>query len=93
MITIDRPQMVRFRFTVGRSRSTVEAKIEAKRAAMASATTTALLADSGKFGHFAKYRVLSLDELDTVVCDPALGDDDTERIESLGIDVVRAPLA
>ena len=71
----------------------VEAKIEAKRAAMVSATTTVLLADSGKFGSYAKYRVLSLDELDTVVCDPALGDDDADRIEALGVEVVRAPLS
>lgn len=68
----------------------VEAKIEAKRAAMASATTTVLLADSGKFGHFAKYRVLSLDELDAVLCDQALDDTDAERIEGLGVEVIRA---
>jgi DeoR/GlpR family transcriptional regulator of sugar metabolism len=68
----------------------VEAKIEPKRAAMSSASTTALLADSGKFGSYAKYRVLSLDELDTVISDQALGDTDAERIEALGVDVVRA---
>ena len=70
----------------------VEAKVEVKRAAMASATTSVLVAGSAKFGRFARYRVLRLDEIDTVICDPALDESDAARIEGLGVDVVRAPL-
>ena len=68
----------------------VEAKVEPKRAAVASATTTVLLADSGKFGRFAKYRVLSLDELDTIITDAGLAEADADRIEAIGVDVIRA---
>ena len=49
-----------------------------------------LLADSGKFGRFAKYRVLSLDELDTIITDTGLAEADADRIEAIGVDVIRA---
>ncbi|GAA3660222.1 DeoR/GlpR family DNA-binding transcription regulator [Microbacterium marinilacus] len=71
----------------------VEAKIDPKRAALASATSVALLADSGKFGRYAKYRVLGLDEVDTVITDAGLPVADADRIEALGTEVVRAALA
>lgn len=68
----------------------VEAKIDPKRAAMNSADKTVLLADSSKFGRYAKYRVLALEELDLVISDAGLGNVPVKQIEELGIDVVRA---
>lgn len=68
----------------------VEAKVDPKRAAMDAATTTVLLSDSGKYGRYAKYRVLALNELDTIITDTGLDDGDVERIRALGVDVLRA---
>ncbi|MGO4192458.1 DeoR/GlpR family DNA-binding transcription regulator [Arthrobacter sp. YAF17] len=68
----------------------VEAKIDPKRAAMASAETTVLLADSSKFGRYAKYRVLALEELDLIVSDAGLSETAAQQIHGLGVDVVRA---
>jgi DeoR/GlpR family transcriptional regulator of sugar metabolism len=70
----------------------VEAKVDPKRAAMSSARTSVLLADSGKFGRYAKYRVLALDELDTIISDTGLDDTDVRRIETLGVEAVRVGL-
>jgi len=66
----------------------VEAKIDAKRAAMVAATESVLLADSGKFGHFAKYRVARLDEFDAIVTDEALAEEDVEAVRELGPKVI-----
>ena len=66
----------------------VEAKIDPKRAAMAAATESVLLADAGKFGHFAKYRVARLDEFDAIVTDEALPAEDVVAVKELGPRVV-----
>lgn len=66
----------------------VEAKIDPKRAAMAAATESVLLADAGKFGHFAKYRVARLDEFDAIVTDEALPTVDVAAVQELGPRVV-----
>ena len=144
MTTIDRPQMVRCRLTVGRCSSTVEAtivapvvpkgaqstreaeiasaymkpvisspppgtssgtasiqhgvttpveaKIDPKRAARASAEKTVLLADSSKFGRYAKYRVFALEELDLIISDADLNETAAQQIRGLGVDVVRASM-
>jgi DeoR/GlpR family transcriptional regulator of sugar metabolism len=68
----------------------VEAKIEPKRAALRAATTSVLMADSAKYGTFAKYRVMTLDELDTVVTDEGLDRTARERIENSGVEVLAA---
>lgn len=68
----------------------VEAKVDPKRAAMASAEKTTLLADSSKFGRYAKYRVLALEELNLVISDSGLTETAARQIEALGVDVVRA---
>lgn len=68
----------------------VEAKIDPKRAAVASATKTVLLADSSKFGRFAKYRILRLDEVDAIITDSALPGSSIDEIRALGIDVTLA---
>lgn len=70
----------------------VEAKIDPKRAARASAEKTVLLADSSKFGRYAKYRVLSLDELDLIISDAGLSETAALQIQGLGVDVVRASM-
>lgn len=70
----------------------VEAKIDPKRAAMASAEKTVLLADSSKFGRYAKYRVLSLAELDLIISDAGLSETGALQIQGLGVDVVRASM-
>lgn len=65
----------------------VEAKIDAKRAAVTAAETSVLVADSSKYGRFGKYRVLSLDELDVVVTDEGLPADDAAALRDLGVDL------
>ncbi|MFF0910771.1 DeoR/GlpR family DNA-binding transcription regulator [Microbacterium enclense] len=68
----------------------VEAKIEAKRAAVEAAERSVLIADSSKYGRFAKYRALRLSELQTVITDAALPDVAAAAIGEAGIEVVRA---
>lgn len=68
----------------------VEAKIDPKRAALRAASTSILLADSGKYGRYAKYRVFALDELNTVITDDALSTDDATSMKAFGVDVVLA---
>jgi len=68
----------------------VESKVDAKRAAHAAATRSVLLADSGKFGTYAKYRVLSLDEFEIIVTDEGLDAGDADRCRARGASVVRA---
>ncbi|WP_193106135.1 DeoR/GlpR family DNA-binding transcription regulator [Brachybacterium sp. FME24] len=68
----------------------VEAKIDAKRAAMASATESVLLADAGKFGHFAKYRVARLDEFRSIISNAALAAGDVTAVRELGPQVIVA---
>lgn len=68
----------------------VEAKIDAKRAAMRVATTSVLVADSRKLGHYAKYRVAHLDEFDSIITDSSIPAEDAARIRSLGTEVVVA---
>jgi len=68
----------------------VEAKIDAKRAAMSTATESILMADSGKFGHYAKYRVAHLGEFDSIVTDSSMPGDGVQRIQELGAEVVVA---
>lgn len=70
-----------------------EAKVDPKRAALDASTTSVLLADSGKYDSFAKYRVLRLDELDTVITDDGLSPDDVAAVREAGVDVVTAGIA
>jgi DeoR/GlpR family transcriptional regulator of sugar metabolism len=66
----------------------VEAKLEAKRAAIAAAESSVLLADSSKYGRFGRYRALRLDELTTVVTDDALTDAAAAALRDAGVDLV-----
>ncbi|MBD8045270.1 DeoR/GlpR transcriptional regulator [Arthrobacter sp. Sa2BUA2] len=70
----------------------VEAKVDPKRAAMASAEKTVLLADSSKFGRYAKYRVLALEELDLIISDSGLSESAARQIQERGVEVVRETL-
>ncbi|GAA0962698.1 DeoR/GlpR family DNA-binding transcription regulator [Frigoribacterium faeni] len=69
----------------------VEAKIDAKRAAVAASESSVLVADSSKYGRFAKYRALRLDELDLVVTDAGLTDGVAGTVRDAGVDLVVAP--
>ncbi|GAA1135262.1 DeoR/GlpR family DNA-binding transcription regulator [Ornithinicoccus hortensis] len=68
----------------------VEAKIDPKRTAIASASRSVLMADSAKFGSFARHRVLRLTDVDRIITDDGLDPSDAERVAALGVDLVRA---
>jgi DeoR/GlpR family transcriptional regulator of sugar metabolism len=68
----------------------VEAKLEAKRAAIATAEASVLVADSSKYGRFGRYRALRLDELGTVVTDDGLPDAAAEALRDAGVHLVLA---
>lgn len=65
----------------------VEAKVEAKRAAIEVAEQSVLVADASKYGRFAKYRALRLDEVDAVVTDAALDADAARSLRDAGVDL------
>jgi len=69
----------------------VEAKIEAKRAAVAASESSVLVADSSKYGRFGKYRVLRLDEFDVVVTDDELPEAEADLLRDAGVELVQAP--
>ncbi|WP_440900782.1 DeoR/GlpR family DNA-binding transcription regulator [Actinosynnema sp.] len=68
----------------------VEAKVDVKRAALAAATTSVLVAGSAKYGRFARYRALRLEEIDTIVTDDELSDEAAGLVEGVGVTLVRA---
>jgi DeoR/GlpR family transcriptional regulator of sugar metabolism len=68
-------------------------KVELKRAAMTSAATTFLLADSTKYGPISKFQVTPLDQLDLIITDTDLPDDAQQRIEDLGVELQLADSA
>ncbi|MFC0673215.1 DeoR/GlpR family DNA-binding transcription regulator [Brachybacterium hainanense] len=70
----------------------IEAKIDPKRTAMAVAARSILLADSSKYGSFAKHRVAHLRELDTIITDDALEAEDADLVLATGCELVRAPI-
>ncbi len=65
----------------------VEAKVEAKRAAIEVAERSVLVADASKYGRFAKYRALRLDEVDAVVTDAALDGSAVADLRAAGLDL------
>ena len=71
----------------------VEAKLEAKRAAIAAAESSVLLADSSKYGRFGRYRALRLDELTTVVTDDALPAEAAAALRANDVDLLLAATA
>lgn len=62
-------------------------KVELKRAAMGSADECILLADSTKYGTFAKYVVVPIENLDMVVTDDGLTDGAQRAIGELDVDL------
>ena len=70
-----------------------EAKVDPKRSALGAATSTVLLADSGKYDSFAKYRVVTLDELDAIITDDGLTAHDAKRLDAMGVDLTRVTTA
>ncbi len=67
----------------------VEAKIDLKRTAISVTSRPVLLADSTKYGSYAKHRVARLDELDTVITDENLEEGDAARVEAAGVELMR----
>lgn len=65
----------------------VEAKVEAKRAAIEVAERSVLVADASKYGRFAKYRALRLDEVGAVVTDAALDGSAVADLRAAGLDL------
>ncbi len=62
-------------------------KVELKHAAMAASSECILLADSTKYGTFAKYHVTPLAKLDTIVTDSHLPEGTQQGITDLGVDL------
>jgi DeoR/GlpR family transcriptional regulator of sugar metabolism len=67
-------------------------KVEVKLAAMAAASSCFLLADSTKFGTYAKFKVTPIEGLDAVVTDEELPHEIQDNIRDLGVSVHVAPL-
>ncbi|MDQ4503571.1 DeoR/GlpR family DNA-binding transcription regulator [Sinomonas sp. ASV322] len=67
-------------------------KVVLKRAAMASASTSVLLADSTKFGTFERFNVVPLAKLDAVVTDSDLSETTRRALRDLGVDLDIAEL-
>lgn len=49
-----------------------------------------VLTDASKFGRVALHRIAGLDEIDTVITDPGIGDEYREGLARLGIEVILA---
>lgn len=69
-----------------------EDKVALKLAALRSATTSALVADSTKYGTVQMYRVVPLDRLDLIVTDDGISSDTREAVEELGVTLHLATL-
>jgi DeoR/GlpR family transcriptional regulator of sugar metabolism len=67
-------------------------KLALKRAAIASASRSVLLADSTKFGAFERYRVAGLGELDAVITDAGLAPADAGAVRASGTTLELAAL-
>ncbi|MEA5455957.1 DeoR/GlpR family DNA-binding transcription regulator [Sinomonas sp. JGH33] len=67
-------------------------KVVLKRAAMASASTSVLLADTTKFGTFERFNVVPLAKLDAVVTDSDLSETTGRALRDLGVDLHVAEL-
>lgn len=64
-----------------------EGKIEVKRAAMESASSSVLLATSSKYGKYGMYRIADLDEFDTIVSDTHLPEATAASLRDLAINI------
>ena len=62
-------------------------KVVLKRAAMAAAATSVLLADSTKFGTFERFNVVPLAKLDALVTDSELREPTRRAVRELGVDL------
>ncbi|WP_397452956.1 DeoR/GlpR family DNA-binding transcription regulator [Pseudomonas sp. NA-150] len=67
-----------------------EAKIEVKKAAMASASQVVLMATSSKYGTFGMYRIAGLERFDPIISDAALTADAAAGIRKLGTELILA---
>ncbi len=67
-------------------------QVELKRAVMAASVTSALLADSTKYGTVSRFHVVDLERLDLVISDDELPRETGHRIEELGVELVTASM-
>lgn len=67
-------------------------QVELKRAVMAASVTSALLADSTKYGTVSRFHVVDLERLDLVISDDELPRETAHRIEELGVELVTASM-
>ena len=67
-------------------------KVELKRAVMRASSTSALLADSTKYGAFSKFLVAELEALDLILSDSELTEDTRARIDELGVETILVPV-
>ena len=65
-----------------------QAKVLAKRKAMAAASLNVLVGDSTKFGRFGKFKIADLKSFDYVITDNRLADKDAEEIHDLGVKLI-----
>lgn len=68
-------------------------KVDVKRAAMAAASETVLLATSSKYGTFGLYKIAGLEQFDHVVSDQGLAEAAGAGIREAGLDLTLAPVA
>ena len=59
---------------------------------MRASSTSALLADSTKYGAVSKFQVAELEALDLIVSDSELTEDTRARIDELGVETILVPV-
>jgi DeoR/GlpR family transcriptional regulator of sugar metabolism len=67
-------------------------KVQVKAAAMGASLTSALVADSTKYGSFSLYKAAELTDFNTVITDDALPARAAENLRAGGVDLVLAPV-
>lgn len=77
-------------FTIERGVTTGNVlEVEVKKTMVQQAKQVVLLADSSKFGRILSLTVAPLSAIDMLITDVGMCDEDTQRIEALGVEVVR----
>lgn len=69
------------------------AKVEIKRAAIAGAAESVLVADSSKYGSFSAYRATDLRNFHTIVTDDGLSEPAASAIQQLGVELMLGRVA
>lgn len=67
-----------------------EAKVAVKKAAIAAARTSILMASSSKYGTFGMYRIAALSDFDAVVTDWGLDPQEANELRDSGVELIEA---